>query len=684
MKSHISRCCCLLVGLCAAQILGCGGGKSRTIEKFHVRNLTDPSAYVDVDAVVLTERLHLTYTFSVEQWKPYAELIHLRRIHIMRPGALHLRKVYIPFDATSGVLDVRARITHPDGSAEDLGEVKTLDFNRFKPSHPAAGLYNAPAAKVFAAPDLQVGDVLEYQYRRVIKDASWIEPMRIGGQYPVERGEVAITYPDDFDVDFRVLKQGKPWDLKPQRLPERVRADPNDSSSDGVAGWRLLWVFEKVPALYPEPLRPKDEALARQVQVQFKAFYYNKRAFRGFRDWNDVAKWYGKLIGDADAADSGAKGAVEQIKAKKVPKLERMRRINHHLAGNVVPIDFDGSLAALKVHSAGGALGAKAGDSKDLANAALGMLRAASVQGFPVLCSRRGSRALAMDLPTPEAFNSVVVAVAAGGDYRYFAPDGYGLPTGRLPWQVQGTTGLLIRRSGAELVELPEDKVEDNRREIDFRLNLNRDGSGSGNAVVKLTGQGAGVMRLAFQRIKGSARLDLVQNFLLGEGSKLTVIDVQAPKGKLDAEKPLKFLVSFRARELAKRHQGGFRFSTTDIIGKPLDFLWREGRRTALDLGYRLSERISIAVTMPDDTGVGDQPQDRKRDSELMRIDDRFSVADGQAWFLRERVQKVSLIKAEQYSELRSIYQALWQHQDLMIEVVPGGDRGKDYSGDPF
>ncbi len=654
------------------------------MEKFHVRHAAEQGKYVDVDAVVLLDRQHLTFTFSVPQWRPYAELIHQRRIHVLKPAALRLRKVAIPFDGASGVLDVTARVTHPDGSVDDLGAVPTLDFNRFSPRHPAAGLYNTPAAKVFAVPGLQVGDVLEYRYRRVIKDASWVEPLRLGGAYPIERGELAVIYPEGFDVDYRALRRERLIDAKPQRLSERVRADPNDSSSAGVAGTRLLWVFQDLPAIYPEPLRPADAALATQLHVQFKSFFYNKRAFEGFRSWDDVAKWYGRLIGSADAPDGAAKKLVKKIGAtRKQSKLERMRRINRWLADHVVPIDFDGSLAALKVHGASSVLATKAGDSKDIANVALALLRAAGVEGFPVLASRRGTLAVAPDLPTPAAFNSVVVAVPAGGGYKYFAPDGFGLPVGRLPWRVQGTRGLLIRPSGAELVELPEDQIKDNRREIDVMLALDPDGRASGTARLTLTGQDAGLVRLVLRRLEGAALLNLLQAYLCEEGSKLVVTHAQPPAGD-DGEKPLRMMLTVEAPELARASRAGLSYSVNDLVGRPFPFLWREGRRTPVDLGFRFSERRLFSVQMPGEMGVISQPPDRVRDSQLVGLEDRYAPANGRARMLRDWVQKEGRVAPADYAEFRAFYEALWQHQQAGFELGLGGDRGVDYQGDDF
>ena len=663
---------------------GCAGHKVPPLERFHPSQRINAEQYPDVDAVVLLDKQELTYSFNAKHWQPYAELLHHRRVQILTEAGLTMRRVYIPFDDTSAVLDVVARVIHPDGSVDDLGLVPTVNFNRFAPAHPASGLYNAPAAKVFAAPSLGVGDVLEYRYRRVIKDASWMAPLRLGGPYPIARGEFALIYPKGFDVDFRLLRDERLLTQSPQRLPARVYADGQGGESQGVSASKLLWVFDQLPALFAEPLRPSDAAIATQLQVQFRAFHLDGRAFSGFAGWNDVGKWYGRLIGQADAPGGQAEALIKKIGATRdQPKRERMRRINRWLADNIVPIDFDGSLASLPVHSVGSVVATGMGDSKDIANTALSLLRTAGLEAFPVLCSRRGTLAVAPDLPSPAMFNSVVVAVPTGGGYAFFAPDGYGLPVGRLPWPVQGSQGLLIRPSGAQLVDLPADSSDDNRREVDVTLDLEADGSAQGSARVKLSGQDAGQARLVLKRLDKAAQRDFFAAYLLEAGSALRVTHVQAP-AKDDGEKPLVLMLSVSAQQLAKRSAGKFHFSISDLAGRPFDFLWRAGRRSPVDVGFRFRERRSFALRMPPGMGVLQQPQDRKRANSQVSIEDHFAPADGKARMLRDRVQKQARIDPTDYEELRSLYQGLWQQQEAQFVIGPGGDRGVDYQGDAF
>lgn len=671
----------LVAGLAASS---CTGHSVAPLQKFHLSQMISPEAYPDVDAVVLLDKQELSFSFSVKQWQPYAELLHHRRIQILRKGGLRMRRVFIPFDDTSAILDVVARVIHADGRIDDLGQVPTVNFDRYAPSHPASGLYNAPAAKVFAAPSLQVGDVLEYRYRRIIRDASWVEPLRLGGRYPIDRGEFSLIYPEGFDVDFRLLRNERLFKQAPQRLPARLHADPNDDDSKGISATRLLWVFRQMPALFPEDLRPNDATIATQLHVQFRAFYLNGRAFHGFSGWSDVGKWYGRLIGQADAPNAQSESLLKKIGvSRSQSKRERLRKINRWLADNIVPVDFNGSLAALKVHSAASVVATGMGDSKDIANTALSLLRSAGIEAFPVLCSRRGTLAVTPDIPSPADFNSVVVAVPKGGGYDFFAPDGYGLPVGRLPWAVQGSSGLLIRPSGSQLVELPADDLQDNKREVDVRIDLDTQGSAKGQAQVRLTGQDAGLARLVLKRADAAQQQEFFSSFLFEQGSKLRVTSVHAPP-RDDGEKPLTMIIALSAPDLAQRRNGKLHYNVTDLLGRPFAFLWRGARRSPIDLGFRFSERRSFSVRMPDGMGIIKQPKDRKRANAMVSIEDHFAPADGRARMLRDRVQKQKLINPDDYEELRSLYQSLWLQQDEVFVIGAGGDRGVNYQGDDF
>src|SRR5690606_36745105 len=114
----------------------------------------------------------------------------------------------------------------------------------------------------------EVGDVIELSYLRVFRDPRWVEPVRIGGELPVVRGEVIVNHPNAFDVDFRVTKLGRSVSARPVKLPQSVKGPNHDG--DGVPRQRLVFVFESEPAIYPEERRPDVEALATQVHVQLK------------------------------------------------------------------------------------------------------------------------------------------------------------------------------------------------------------------------------------------------------------------------------------------------------------------------------------------------------------------------------------------------------------------------------
>jgi hypothetical protein len=128
------------------------------MEKFHVAGRVDRSAFPDVPAVVLLDRTELTFTFAPDQRRPYAALLHTRRIQLMTPAALDLVKAQIPYDSRSRILHIQARVTKPDGRVIDSPPDRFVELPRYKEGSPPAKLYNDEGYKLTKVSDAEVGE----------------------------------------------------------------------------------------------------------------------------------------------------------------------------------------------------------------------------------------------------------------------------------------------------------------------------------------------------------------------------------------------------------------------------------------------------------------------------------------------------------------------------------------------
>ncbi|MBI5497389.1 MAG: DUF3857 domain-containing protein [Deltaproteobacteria bacterium] len=670
-------------GAWVAFAVGCGGAATREMGNYQAGKAVGLAQFVDAPAIILDEEVELTYTFSSAR-QPYAELRLHRVLQILtEEGRRRFARVPVSMNRQMEPRAIQARLKHRDGSSDDLRADRTLDFNRFPPSDKAAALYQEPAARVFAVPGLQVGDIIEYQATSIIRDPRWVQPVMAGEDaldLPIQEARLSVVLAPGYDVDFRVTVRGEVREAAPERVPARI-LDPNTGKDASLDAWRYIWQFKSLAPSVAEPRGYFPMAVATQVHVQFRRFAMPEspqKAFLGYSTWEDVAAWYRDLTGKLDASGSALAPDAKNGKTRK-DKLKAVQQGCGQL--ELVPVELH--LGALKFHKPSEVISAKKGDAKDLAQACLSATRAAGLDAFPVLMARRGHRPRVPDLPTPAAFDHVIIAVPGQGTYDFFDPSGLGVPTGRaLPWS-QGVDGLVIRPDGVERVTVSTDTAEQNLREVNYKLVLSADANIEGSAVFKLTGQDAGYVRQVSRELKGKERLAALSEWLSGGEQKLPWADAQLTDENPDADAPLKLLVTFDKAALGGL-PGRLAVRMSELTGKPFPFLWREGRVTPVDLGYRLTERVIATVQMPEGHGTSGRPRDLVDDNAFTKVEQRHVVADGSLWLRRERTVKEPVVAPAQYDELKSVYEKMWMNLDQSTQVVPGGERGREYGADPF
>jgi hypothetical protein len=652
-------------------------------EVFYSGDRVTRADYPDVPAVTLLDRTELTLTYSPKTQKPYASALVTRRIQIFDEKGLEYAKDRIPFDHRSRVLWVRARITKPDGRTVDLDEAITVDLPRYQPGSPPAQIYNDDGYKLTKVRGAKPGDVIELQYLRVYRDARWLEPVRVGGALPVKRGEVVIDYPRAYDVDYRVTKLGDAVrGFSPQKLPTRVKGPSGEG--EGAPGTRLAFVFNDEPAIYPEELRPAEAALATQVHVQLRGYTLRSQRYDGFSGWDDVAKWYRGLTQGTDRPEGYLEVTLRKHGGKGGSKAQKIRRVQRFLQDHVADVPTFQNLAALPPHGAEAVLRAGIGDAKDQASLGLASLRLMGLDAFPVLVSRLGSFAVVPDLPSPAPFNHVILAVPAGGRFDFIDPSTPALPAGRLPGALQGQRALLVRPDGAQLIDLPIDEPAQNQRDLKYQLSLNRQGMASGSLRVKLQGLDAATARAILrskQNVAERLRAMLAPDLEIALPWREVL-----PIGK-NAEnpnKPLELQFVLGTGEIARTFGGRLGLDLSKITGKPLPQLWRDGRRMPLVIQHPYTARVRVAVSLPDGMGLDQLPAELHEKTDLISIDDRYALSGGKLWWDRDVVVNARTVLPGEYTRLKQPIERAWFAAASPIDVVPGGDRGKSYEGDPF
>jgi hypothetical protein len=658
------------------------------LEKFHVSARVKALDYPDSPAVVLLDRTELVFTYSAEKSRPYAEQLHTRRIQILTADALDLVRPTISYDNRSAIFHIQARRIGPDGQVEVMMSDRFLNVSRFRKGSMAEKLYPGNGYKQTKISNVRVGDVIEYSYLRVYRDPRWVDPISVSGEFPVVRGEVIVDYPKQFDVSYRVSRAAKRVDIKPVKLPSRIKSV--EEKGEGVSGHRLTFLFENEKAIFPEENMANLKAVAVQVHPQLRGYTLGGKKYQAYSSWDDVARWYSELVGTSDQPDAEVAQLIRDLGGNGGRKREKLKRVQHYLQNSVADVPAFLNLAALPVREPKEIIKAQLGDAKDQASLGLAMLRQMEVDGFPVLVSRLGSNAFLQDLTTPSPFNHVLIAVPSGGKYSFIDPSSPDLPTGRLPGELQGQTGLLLRGKGqntrAEIVQLPIDPPQANTRKIAIQISLAKNGLATGQAIVTLDGLDAAHVRRILKNPGDDMKSQLRSFLEYGAESKLKWAEVSVVNGAKarDADATLKMQIVYGASDIGMTRAEGFAVDMASMIGKPLAQAWRDVRYWPMVFPYQFKHELSINISLPEGMGVVNLPAPSHIDTNQLKAHDLWSVADGSIFMEHDLELKTRLIYPEDYRRFRQALQMVWAGEAWPIDIVSGGERGGNYGDSPF
>jgi hypothetical protein len=670
----------VLAALLAAGLIltGCLTRKP-TLERFRNDGGADARDFPDAPAVLLLDRTEVTLAGRGDGTRPMAEVQRTRRVRVLSDAGRALTRVLVPFDERSRVWSIQARVLREDGTEVRMHEAAVVDVDRFKDG-PQARLYDGPGYKLAKVPDVDVGDVFEVTTLLRYRDPRWLEPLVVGGDLPILRGEVVVNVQQGLDVDMRVTRQGEVRDVKPTRIPTSLSLlSEKDPLPEGLdRGTRHAWVFEREPAVYPEGMAADPAALATQVHVLLRG------GAGAFRSVDDVAAWYHEVVDGMDQPDAEVRRLAGALRGSKMDKVKAVQRF---LQDDIADTPTFGNLAALRARTPGDIIRYKVGDSKDQASLALALLRAAGIDGSPVLVSRHGSFASVPDLPTPAPFNHVVVAVPMGGSYAWIDPATPGLPTGRLPAELQGAVGVLVGPSGGDLLTLPEDDEKKNAVDVRVEVTLDKAGRLSGVVKATLTGVDAARARVILtlpEEQQPAAMKALLLGARFGDPDGADGVPFQdvfrlAARNEADKDEAVKVQVRLAALDV-----GIDAVTPERLLGRPWGFLWREGRRSPTFLGARRMWTVRLDLKLPEGLGVAELPVSLEKSGSLVDIVERWAVADGVLTFQRTLTNHERIIGPARYADLRAPVVASWARARQPVQLVAGGDRGTTYGRDEF
>jgi hypothetical protein len=258
-------------------------------------------------------------------------------------------------------------------------------------------IYNGSKTVKLFLDDVRVGDVVDYSF-----STSGRNPVFGGREFgaadlqwgvPVARLHVRLLLPADAATSVRTRNSS---------------LRPVVSEHDGLRDYR--WSMQDTPALLVESGAP--DWYAPFAEVEWSAF----------PDWAAVSRWALPLYRSPAALGPGLEAELARIARAQPGETARLLAVLRFVQREVRYLGVETGRNTHAPNPPALVFARRFGDCKDKALLMLSMLSRLGIEGHPALVNTRSRRGIAERLPTPSAFDHVIVRARADGQDYWLDP----------------------------------------------------------------------------------------------------------------------------------------------------------------------------------------------------------------------------------------------------------------------
>jgi hypothetical protein len=574
------------------------------------------------------------------------------RIKILTEEGRKYANVEIPFfNGNEDVHSVKARTIRPDGTIANF-EGKPIDKMIVK----AKGLKYT--AKVIVLPDVQVGSIIEYHFMNQLKehyvfDSHWIVSDELFTKY----AKFSLKPSEYFPVRFSW--QGLPPGVAPKNERGVVRLETTNMAAFQTEDY----------------MPPQNELKAR---VDF--VYSEDTEMQADKFWKKEAKK------QHDKVESfiGKRKAMEQAVAQIVSpsdtpevKLQKIYARVQQLRNTSAELE---TTAQEKKREKGKAINnvedvwkSGSGSGAEITWFFLALARAAGLEAYPVLVSRRSEYFFTPQTMDPHRLDDNVVLVKLNGKDTFYDPGTAYTPFGILPWPETGVKGLRLDKDGGAWVTttVPDASVSNIARKAD--LNMTDQGSLEGKVTVTFSGLEALSIRLELRNEDEASRTkyieDVVREFIPAG------IDVDL-KNKPDWSSSSPTLVGeFEIKVQGWASQAGRRaLIPVGLFGAPEKHVFEHASRVhPIYFDFPTARIDDVTIELPLDWKVNSVPPGHKDEGKVCSYNTTAENKQGTLHLTRNLNINALVLDAKYYGALRNFFQTVKTGDEQQIMVQPGG-----------
>lgn len=529
-------------------------------------------------------------------------------------------------------------------------------------------LYSDISIRILPVPGTGPGSVVGFEWEAERKPLSLEDVFEFQTGLPIARARYFLTLPAGWTME-----------------PFWVNWKPQEAQPVAARRTSRVWEFADVPAIEEEPLMPAARSLAGRLGVRIKPPGPDSRCLSS---WADIGAWYETLSRAPRAPDAAVSAKARELTSGAPDALSRLRALAGFVQREIRYVAIEIGVGGFKPHTAASVLTNRFGDCKDKVTLLASLLKSAGVASHYLLVhNARGN--LTRDSPASlYSFNHVILAVCVPNDVAceglpallvhpklgrllVFDPTYPYAPLGRLPYYLQGNTGLLVANGSGELLTLPMPEPEDNLLDRKGRFTLRADSTLEGRVEDTRRGTLADATREALTDATSAARTRFIETFLADffAGSTLLGSDVK------DLDEPVRDLqlrYDVRIPNYAKI-AGGMLVVRPGVLGDDREKLEMKGDKPRLypvDLGTTSEQRDEFTIELPEGYRVEGLPPAADLDLGFATYSSRTEERERTLVFRREYRVVQPVLPADRFKEAVRFFRAIDtdQRQSVLLK----------------
>lgn len=555
------------------------------------------------------------------------------RIKVLKDKGTHLAEVKLHYYFVNGY----ESISNIGGIAYNLDQNGNIEITKLQKS----AIYEKSVSKViseisFAIPNVRVGTVFEFRYKRTMLGIAGIPPWTFQREIPVKYSAYHVVVAQYVEYNLLTIKR------------QEMTKIEGESPEDGV--W---YIMHNVPGLKDEPHSYAREHYMQRIEFEISRINapgYTKE-FR--TTWKKIID---ELLEDENFQEIYRKkfAAPDELTEalKKATSLKETIGTIYAYVQKNMEWDQDESIYAGKDMKE--IWDKKRGNTAEINFILLRWLRDAGVKAYPLLVSSKENGPISLTYPFLRQFNALMVYALDGTDKYVLNAADKENAIDLIPVNVLYTNALLVASAeeGGGIVELNNDRkyIEN----IFFSCNVGNDGNLSGQAKLTDKDYARGIRQKMIREDK--LRLMLEEN----EGVTIKVDSVDVPYQQ-DRSRPLEQDFSFTGK---LENSGEYYFMPFNLFtGLKKNPFIQEDRVMEIDLDYPQTIMIAGTYRLPENLAVTELPGNTRMimpDTSIILT--RIAQQDGNAVSFRITLEIVaSGYSVEGYPYLKQFYTKMYE-----------------------